>query len=110
VFPGVEPPGLRLASVDGFAAWTRWWAEMLTVQLFVRLFVLVGDAPCHDFHHRRPGKRWTDYTHARQSDADAGCPGFPLNYVDSWGLFRAIDENFAAMARAPTDSYLRPRS
>jgi fatty acid desaturase len=109
VFPGVEPPALHLASIEGFAAWTRWWAEMLTVQLFVRLFVLVGDAPCHDFHHRRPGKRWTDYTHARQSDADAGCPGFPLNYVDSWGLFRAIDENFAAMARAPTDSYLRPR-
>ena len=73
---------------------------MLTVQLLVRMFVLVGDAPCHDFHHRRPAsKRWPNYIHARQDDADAGCPGFPLNYIESWGLFRAIDENFQAMAR-----------
>src|SRR5262249_55559933 len=31
-----EPPDLRVAG------WVAWWAEMLTLQLFVRLFVLVG--------------------------------------------------------------------
>ncbi len=67
--------------------------------------MLVGDAPCHDFHHRRPGKKWTNYIYARQADVIAECPGFPLNYVDTWGLFRAIDENFAAMARAPSDLF-----
>jgi hypothetical protein len=98
VFPGVRPPQTR----HSIFHWGAWWINMLTVQLFVRLFVLVGDAPCHDFHHRRPaGKRWTDYARARQADLDAGCPGYPINYVDTWGLFRAIDENFAAMARAP---------
>ncbi|HTW27079.1 MAG TPA: hypothetical protein VME92_08135, partial [Acetobacteraceae bacterium] len=82
--------------------WTAWWLNMLTVQLFVRLFVLVGDAPCHDFHHRRPAtKRWTSYIQARQADADAGSPGFPANYIETWGLFRAVDENLAAMALAP---------
>ncbi len=100
VFAGVRPPARSLPAPARLAAWGWWWANMLTVQVFVRLFVLVGDAPCHDFHHRRPGKKWTGYTYARQSDLEAGCPGFPLNYVDTWGLFRAIDENFAAMARA----------
>ncbi|MGC9270563.1 fatty acid desaturase family protein [Acidiphilium sp.] len=103
VFPGLFPPRHNARSFRGLAAWSGWWANMLTVQLFVRLFVLVGDAPCHDFHHRRPGKRWTNYVHARQMDIEAGCPGFPLNYIETWGLFRAVDENFAAMARAPAD-------
>jgi hypothetical protein len=105
VFPGGFPPRRNARSLGGVLAWGGWWANMLTVQLFVRLFVLVGDAPCHDFHHRRPGKRWTNYVHARQSDLDAGCPGFPANYIETWGLFRAVDENFAAMARAPADLF-----
>ncbi len=100
VFPGVRPPAASAATARGFALWTIWWANMLTIQLFVRLFVLVGDAPCHDFHHRRPAaKRWTNYIHARQADADAGCPGFPVNYIETWGLFRAIDENLESMSK-----------
>jgi fatty acid desaturase len=105
VFPGAYPPRTDARSLRGLLAWTGWWTNMLTVQLFVRLFVLVGDAPCHDFHHRRPGKRWTNYVHARQTDLEAGCPGFPANYIETWGLFRAVDENFAAMSRAPADLF-----
>lgn len=101
VFPGSMPPSASLPVLRRMSSWALWWTDMLTVQLFVRVFVLVGDAPCHDFHHRRPGKKWTNYIHARQADVNAGCPGFPKNYVDTWGLFRAIDQNFAAMARAP---------
>ncbi len=104
VFPGVQPPDRSAASVRGVLAWAVWWTDMLTVQALVRAFVLVGDAPCHDFHHRRPAnKRWTDYAHARQADLEAGCPGFPSNYIDTWGLFRALDQNFHAMARVPAD-------
>jgi fatty acid desaturase len=104
VFPGVTPPSSQARSLIGLTLWIAWWLNMLTVQLFARVFVLVGDAPCHDFHHRRPAtKRWTNYTHARQADLDAGCPGFPVNYIDTWGLFRAIDQNLAAMARCPAD-------
>jgi hypothetical protein len=99
VFPGREPPVERANSLPGLLAWGAWWAEMLTVQLFVRLFVLVGDAPCHDFHHRRPAtRRWTSYIHARQQDVEAGSPGFPLGYVEAWGLFRAVDRSLASLA------------
>jgi fatty acid desaturase len=108
VFPGAMPPAAPATSLAGLAAWTAWWADMLTVQLLVRVFVLVGDAPCHDFHHRRPATRdWTSYIHARQRDVDAGCPGYPLNYGESWGLFRAIDENLATLARTPRE-VIRP--
>jgi fatty acid desaturase len=99
VFCGSEPPLERANSLAGIVAWTGWWAEMLTVQLFVRLFVMVGDAPCHDFHHRKPAsKKWTHYIHARQSDLDAGSPGYPAGYFECWGLFAAVDRNLASLA------------
>jgi fatty acid desaturase len=101
VFPGTMPPPADDPLALRIGGWLGWWTEMLTVQLFVRLFVLVGDAPCHDFHHRRPAsKRWTSYAHARQSDRLNGCPSFPVNYCDSWGLLRAIDQNLATLAAA----------
>ena len=104
VFPGSMPPQESAFSPAGLLAWTAWWADLMTVQLFVRLFVLVGDAPCHDFHHRRPAATaWTGYVHARQKDVDAGCPGFPLNYGETWGLVRAIDENLATLSATPRD-------
>lgn len=75
---------------------------MLTVTVFSRAFVLVGDAPCHDFHHRRPANRkWTSYAHARQQDSDAGSPGFPVGYTENWGLIRAVDSNLATLAATP---------
>jgi len=108
VVAGAVPPTARADSVRGVLAWAAWWADMLTLQLLARLVVLVGDAPCHDFHHRRPSSnRWTDYIHARQDDVDAGCPGFPVNYHDQWGLVHAIDDNLATLARTPHEA-LRP--
>jgi hypothetical protein len=105
VFPGSAPPVERADTLHGLVAWAAWWLDMLTVQSLVRVLVLVGDAPCHDYHHRRPTTRtWTDYAHARQRDADAGCPGYPLNYEETWGLFRAIDENLATLSRTPREA------
>ena len=102
VFPGSAPPRASIRSLGGLLRWAGWWTGMLTVQMFVRLFVLVGDAPCHDFHHRRPASRkWTSYIQARQLDLDAGAPGFRTLYQETWGLFQAIDENLASLARTP---------
>lgn len=82
-------------------AWSIWWLDLLTVQLFARLVVLVGDAPAHDFHHRRPGaKNWPDALHARDEDKRSGSKGYPSNYIDVWGLGAAIDQNIRALAAA----------
>lgn len=102
VFAGSAVPQRSAATPAGLIDWIGWWAEMLTLHLFTRLFVLVGDAPCHDYHHRHPASRkWTNYIHARQHDRERGCPGFPVDYQESWGLFVAIDENLDSLAATP---------
>jgi len=79
-------------------AMPRWLVQM-TGHFLARWLVLVGDTPCHDFHHRRPSSPdWANYAHARQADVDRGCPGYPRNYTAVWGLLRAIDENLASLS------------
>ncbi len=102
VFAGREPPACSLRSAAGMARWALWWADILVVQVFVRMTILVGDAPCHDFHHRRPASRkWTSYIQARQRDLEAGSPGFGVGYHETWGLLRAVDANLASLACQP---------
>ena len=108
VFPGSSPPAANALTGRGLGLWTLWWLDMLTIQLGVRLFVLVGDAPCHDFHHRRPGAgQWTNYIHARQADVDAGCPGYSQNYGENWGLFAALDETLTTLSNTRPDALSR---
>jgi fatty acid desaturase len=105
VFAGVAPPSPVASRLGATLRWAGWWAEMLTLHLFVRLFVLVGDAPCHDYHHRRPASRkWTSYIQARQLDVDSGSPGFGADYSEVWGLFAAVDANLATLARTPREA------
>lgn len=80
--------------------WTIWWTRFLLYHLPARALVLPGDAPCHDFHHRRP--RSTEWTHAyfaRQQDLDKGCPGWPKNYIHSWGLGNAINDVLISLTK-----------
>lgn len=75
------------------------WALRMVGHLLARVLVLVGDTPCHDYHHRRPSSReWPNAIFARQADLERGCPGYPQNYGEVWGLFRAIDEGFARLS------------
>lgn len=72
-----------------------WLAKMLTYHLFVRVFIMVGDTPCHDFHHRRPkSSEWPNYISAREIDLREGCKPFPKNYIDSWGYAHTVTNNF----------------
>ena len=102
VFPGVMPPARTARTPRGLLLWAGWWANMLTVQLLVRIIVLVGDAPCHDYHHRKPAsRRWTSYIQARQQDAQAESSTFKTGYSETWGLFRAIQATLASLSRLP---------
>lgn len=101
VFAGRPAPVRRATAAANVAAWALWWADLLTLKLISRLVVLVGDAPAHDFHHRRPGtKHWPDALHERDADKRAGCPGYPANYIDVWGLMAAVDGNLRSIAAA----------
>ncbi|WP_174148049.1 fatty acid desaturase [Leisingera sp. ANG59] len=72
-----------------------WAGKMLTFHLFIRIFVMVGDTPCHDFHHRRPkSKDWPNYITARERDLEAGSKPYPSNYQDYWGYLTAVTVNF----------------
>ncbi|MEV6906924.1 fatty acid desaturase [Amycolatopsis sp. NPDC051071] len=85
--------------------WLRWWERMLFVHLPGRLFVFVGDGPCHDFHHRFPRSRdWANYIFARQQDIERGHPGWP-HYTEVWGLRAAIDAAFTSLGQADQNRY-----
>lgn len=101
VFSGRALPQAGPRTCAGAVLWAVWWADLLTLKLFARLVVLVGDAPCHDFHHRRPGsKAWANAMHAREADKQRGCPGYPTNYIDVWGLMNAVDATLNSLANA----------
>jgi hypothetical protein len=78
-----------------------WLFKMLTLHLFVRLFIMVGDTPCHDFHHRRPkSKEWPNYITARERDLRNSSKPFPRNYIDSWGYINTVTKNFSSFQQA----------
>jgi hypothetical protein len=83
-----------------FAAMLRWGGAHLFYHLPVRLLVLPGDLPQHDFHHRHPGTvEWTRAAYSRHADlASAESNGVP--YKEFWGLHRAVDHVFAGITAA----------
>ena len=89
------------SSIKRFALAAIWISKMLTVHLFIRLFVMVGDTPCHDFHHRRPRSRdWPNYITAREQDLLKGSKPYPKNYLDIWGYVNAVTNNFRSYQAA----------
>ncbi|KAF2394170.1 fatty acid desaturase [Pseudomonas frederiksbergensis] len=102
VFIGEElriPDGA--GAVRRFAHIGVWLIKMLGFHLFIRLFVMVGDTPCHDFHHRRPrSKDWPNYVTARERDRLEGALPFPSNYIDHWGYISAVTTNFRKFQQA----------
>lgn len=102
VFIGEElriPEGA--GTVRRFAHISVWLIKMLAFHLFVRVFVMVGDTPCHDFHHRRPrSKDWPNYITARERDRIEGSKPFPTNYAETWGYINSVTTNFRNFQRA----------
>lgn len=102
VFMGEE---LRIPEAAGAVRRTAyisfWLIKMLGFHLFIRVFVMVGDTPCHDFHHRRPrSKEWPNYITARERDRLDGSKPFPTNYADYWGYINAVTTNFRNFQKA----------
>ena len=62
--------------------WTIWWTRLFFLHLPYRLFILVGDLPQHDLHHRFPATDWMNATYLRPEFVRSG----RLNgNTDVWG-------------------------
>ncbi|MGB3518545.1 MAG: hypothetical protein WBA43_18960, partial [Elainellaceae cyanobacterium] len=91
--------------LERWRQWGQWWFRFLTYHLPARALVLPGDAPCHDYHHRHPASQnWPNAIFARQQDLDAGCPGWPEPYLESWGLRAAMDAVLESLSQQPAQS------
>ena len=104
IFLGERTPDLDPSAsfFERLMKWSRWYLRMLFYHLPSRVLVLTGDSPCHDFHHRHPAsKQWPNYIFERQQDLDLGCPGWPEPYIETWGLFEAIDETLKSLSLQP---------
>jgi hypothetical protein len=86
----------------GVFAWVVWWLRLLLVHLPYRIFVLVGDLPQHDLHHRQPGSDWANAAFVRRNNAQRalsradGRRGLG-NYTEVWGT--VIDHLRASLDR-----------
>lgn len=105
IFIGDRVPDSRLPPLRKVSAWVVWFLRILFVHLPSRMLVIVGDSPCHDYHHRFPSStHWANYIFAREQDLQAGAPGWP-DYTEVWGVRAAIDATFESLSKASPEEY-----
>lgn len=84
-------------------AWARWVFRLLFYHLVVRIGVIPGDMPQHDYHHRYPRcPDWMIPAYTRQRDINNGHPGYPP-YNDVWGFANCLDRVFETLSELPAD-------
>ncbi len=82
-----------------------WYVEQLFFHLPVRMFILVGDLPQHDYHHRKPlSFNWVDAKYNRELAANNLADEEPP-YYDIWGLNNAVKHVFNVIAKK-SESYI----
>ena len=76
----------------------NWYLSQFFIHLPVRLFILVGDLPQHDYHHRHPlCFDWVNARFNRQAATQNLLANEP-EYIDIWGLHNAIEHVFNVLA------------
>ncbi len=90
--------------------WLVWSAEHAFYHLPVRLVVLPGDLPQHDFHHRHPGTyKWPQAAFAREADRHVTETSNWPDYQEFWGLHNAIAHVFKIIANSQPCPLFTPR-
>lgn len=98
-FCGRRVPEKQCSGLRHLLSWAGWIAEHLFYHLPVRVLVLPGDLPQHDFHHRNPGTNdWARATYAREEDSRVAEGSQWPHYQEFWGLHVAIGHVFKIMA------------
>lgn len=95
-FVGSPPPSGPRPPLRRAGAWVHWWIAHLTYWPAVRVALVPGDLPAHDFHHMEPNVPWTETLRARQAALERG-----EHLTEVWGAFAAVDRTFRSLARLP---------
>lgn len=82
--------------------WMKWWGRIFFIFLPYRLFVLVGDEPQHDLHHRQPTSDWANAKFARHALVSKSRIDKFGVYTDEWGSL--MDHVYASASRRKTPS------
>ena len=86
----VVPPDSDRTAFRHLLAWTGWAAAM-TGHAACRFLVLVGDTPCHDYHHDHPQSYdWPNELTARQRNLELRRTLGLAEPSEVWGLCNAI--------------------
>lgn len=105
IFFGDRVPDPSLPFYRRLPLWIAWWLRLVFYHLPSRMLVVVGDAPCHDYHHRYPkAKNWSNYMFERQKEEITPAPGWPP-YTEVWGLYSAIDATFRSLSASDPNQY-----
>lgn len=84
---------------DDLLAWTAWIGRVLLYDIPLRLAVMVGDTPCHDWHHHDPSSRdWPQYIHARAAAVSRA--NHHETFYEIWGVWTAIRYSIACISNA----------
>lgn len=103
-FCGERVPGTE-GSRASIRSWLAWLARMLCVHIPVRMAVLVGDLPAHDWHHlaasigHDPGN-WPHAIYERQRAIDEG-NAIGMDYRELWGIGDILNHVLQKMSKAP---------
>ncbi|TMP26700.1 hypothetical protein CWB99_17720 [Pseudoalteromonas rubra] len=82
----------------GIISKLKWYFVQLFYHLPVRLFILVGDLPQHDYHHRKPlCFDWVNARYNREKALYNLAEGEP-EYIDIWGIHNAIEHVFGVVS------------
>jgi hypothetical protein len=109
IFLGDPVPDYTMPFWGQLQHWCGWWLRLMLIHIPTRVFVLVGDCPHHDYHHRHPNGNWANATVARQQNIDAGCPGWNEPYREVVGFWASVELAFQSISQqepvviTPTD-------
>lgn len=110
-FVGDVLPGSRaeLGWLPWLGHWILWWLRLLFVHLWVRLYLLCGDLPVHDYHHRHArDKKWVQALYSRADAVAHPSPG-DEPWTEVWNLTNAINSIFDTLSSLPPLPNRQPR-
>jgi len=76
--------------------WLLWWSKLFIVYLPLRICIVPGDMPAHDYHHAVPKGDWMNALYTRRNWAESSDHSNLIS--ETWGLRSAINNSFSSIS------------